>query len=277
MKGTAIMESIATNALVEKQDTDVSEPLNQQERETLTSCEKTIAINIQTFVKVGEALRAIRDARLYRESHKTFEAYCRDRWNYGRAHAHRVISASETVKALSPIGDILPTAETQVRPLLQFDLADRPKVWADVRARIVSSHGRCTTRQVSQAIQELIQYSDDELYRRHRAEIRKQQRERRRQAEEREQRNFSKALLTRRQQEAALPDGDLNQLEEIASKLTNALARNKARYEALEIPDRHIVEQMMTTIEVSIKRLANWVGEQEAEKQGLIDRYLQLT
>jgi hypothetical protein len=130
---------------------------------------------------------------------------------------------------------------------------------------------------VSQAIQELIQYSDDELYRRHRAEIRKQQRERRRQAEEREQRNFSKALLTRRQQEAALPDGDLNQLEEIASKLTNALARNKARYEALEIPDRHIVEQMMTTIEVSIKRLANWVGEQEAEKQGLIDRYLQLT
>lgn len=37
--------------------------------------------DVQTFYEVREALREIRDRKLYRGTHATFEAYCRERWN----------------------------------------------------------------------------------------------------------------------------------------------------------------------------------------------------
>lgn len=37
----------------------------------------------------------IRDNRLYRESHKTFETYCRERWNMSRPGAYQLIETAE--------------------------------------------------------------------------------------------------------------------------------------------------------------------------------------
>ena len=45
-----------------------------------------------TFIEVGKALLAIRDAKLYRKTHKTFEAYCRDRWEMSRPRAYQLIA-----------------------------------------------------------------------------------------------------------------------------------------------------------------------------------------
>lgn len=42
----------------------------------------------------GRALTVIRDARLYRETHATFEAYCRERWQMSRPRAYQLISAA---------------------------------------------------------------------------------------------------------------------------------------------------------------------------------------
>lgn len=43
----------------------------------------------RAFVEAGAALRQLRDKRLYRSTHKNFEEYCRDRFNFQRSHRNR--------------------------------------------------------------------------------------------------------------------------------------------------------------------------------------------
>lgn len=59
----------------------------------------------------------IRDRRLYRETHATFEAYCRERWGWGRDYADRQIDAAFVHDALpTTVGK--PTNEHQARQML---------------------------------------------------------------------------------------------------------------------------------------------------------------
>ncbi len=92
----------------------------------------------RAFYEAGAALRELRDRRLYRSTHKTFEAYCRDRFGYQRAHSYRLIDCSAVVDNLSPIAtpkmspngrQILPTAERQVRPLIPLSPNQQREVW----------------------------------------------------------------------------------------------------------------------------------------------------
>ena len=251
-------------ALIKEQDADITEPLNQQERKSLAACEKTITANIRAFVKVGEALRAIRDGRLYRESYKTFEAYCRDRWDFTRTHGYRLISASETMEVLSPVGGALPTAEAQLRPLLQFELADRPKVWQDVRARLGSATSRGLANQVNEIVQDLIRHSDDELYRQHRKEMNGKKQERLRQAEERHQQRMFDAHGPH---ETSFSDDELGRLGDIAFKLDKAFAQAKVSYGGVAVPDDHAVGHLMMAIDIAIKRLNSWVAGQSEAKE----------
>ena len=54
------------------------------ESDRLALEESTIDRGLKTFVAVGNALAAIRDKRLYRQTHGTFEAYCEQRWNLAK-------------------------------------------------------------------------------------------------------------------------------------------------------------------------------------------------
>lgn len=94
----------------------------------LFELEQTIERGLSTFVEVGEALLEIRDSRLYRESHKTFEDYCQERWGWTRQHANRHIAAARTVEILEPTGSI-PTDERQARELAP--LRDEPEQMAE--------------------------------------------------------------------------------------------------------------------------------------------------
>lgn len=95
---------------------------------TLESCERVIESGLQTFVEVGNALLAIRDERLYKESgFKTFEAYCQERWKFERAHASRLMDGAQVAAILSPIGGHLAN-ERQARALAP--LKDNPAALA---------------------------------------------------------------------------------------------------------------------------------------------------
>lgn len=83
---------------------------------SLEENEAIIERGLATFIEVGNALAEIRDNRLYRESHGTFEGYCRDRWGWNRNYANKVISAADVgtnvpidnegqARALSPLRD----------------------------------------------------------------------------------------------------------------------------------------------------------------------------
>jgi len=97
------------------------------EIQTLADCERVIERGMQTFVEVGEALAVIRDGRLYRETHETFEAYCHERWGFTRTYAHRLVDAAE-VAAMLPNGN-KPENEGQARELRP--LRDKPEAMVE--------------------------------------------------------------------------------------------------------------------------------------------------
>jgi hypothetical protein len=107
---------------------DEHRPAVSDESTQLAACEAVVERGPQTFYEVGTALLDIRDARLYRATHGTFEEYCRERWNISKAYAHRMIAAAEVVGNLSPIGDKA-ASESQIRPLAGLDPEDQRTVW----------------------------------------------------------------------------------------------------------------------------------------------------
>lgn len=129
----------------------MSEPARIGEPSRLADLEGVIERGLSTFVEVGEALLEIRDARLYRLTHGTFEAYCQERWGMTKTHANRTIAAAEVVR-LAPIG-AKPESESVARELVpvmrqdpvslpvvmaaaQERAGDRPITAADVRAEV---------------------------------------------------------------------------------------------------------------------------------------------
>ena len=142
-------------------------PLTNTEATVLADCERVIERGQRVFLDTANALATIRDGRLYRATHDTFEAYCKNRWKIGRNYANKQIAAAKVVKTLGTTVPILPTAETQVRPLLEFDEADQPKVWEKVVRQITSDGGdsqAITARQITDAIEHEISKSEDEPF-----------------------------------------------------------------------------------------------------------------
>lgn len=116
------------------------EPLSAKETKRLASIEAQIERNLQGFVEVGNALAVIRTERLYRGTHGTFDAYVRDRWDFQKSYAYRLIDAAEAVQNLktSPIGDkieVLPASESQARALGKVEPEQQAEVWQQVLDR----------------------------------------------------------------------------------------------------------------------------------------------
>ncbi len=106
--------------------------MTAKEQKRLTRLESLISRNQEHFCETGRALKEIRDNRLYRLAlFDTFEAYTRARWDISRAHAYRLINYCEVIHNLSPIGDVLPANESQVRHLAQLRPMEQRRVWKD--------------------------------------------------------------------------------------------------------------------------------------------------
>jgi len=103
---------------------------------------------MRTVFEVGVALAEIRGARLYRETHPTFEAYLDGRWGMSRSYAYRQIDAARVVELVSPMGDT-PANERQARELVP--LLDEPDVlraaWSEA-----SAGGSPTAEKVKMAV-----------------------------------------------------------------------------------------------------------------------------
>ena len=117
--------------------------LTKPESEKLHECEAVIEAGLDSFVEVGNALLAIRDQKLYRKSHKTFESYVKERWSMSQRHAKRLIHSATVVENLKsgPVGP-LPSSESVVRPLTKVEPEKRVEVLeraADQYAQMMSA------------------------------------------------------------------------------------------------------------------------------------------
>lgn len=108
--------------------TEIAKKLTTSEAEVLADCEETISHGLQTFVEVGTALSLIRDNRLYRADHQTFEAYCQDRWQLSRPRAYELMTAAQVVSGM-PDTD-RPSNARQAVELARVPEPERAEVWA---------------------------------------------------------------------------------------------------------------------------------------------------
>lgn len=104
----------------------------------------------RAFFEAGKALAELRDRKLYRSTHKTFEEYCKQRFGYTRITASYKIAAAtvmdnlltnglqkeeiatdelQTPKMLTNGLQILPNNERQVRPLASLEPEVQREAW----------------------------------------------------------------------------------------------------------------------------------------------------
>lgn len=121
--------------------------------ERLAELESAIARGLTTFVEVGAALAEIRDARLYRETHGTFEDYCRERWQMSRPRAYQLIDAAGVVAGLSTNVDTVPTSESQVRPLTKLEPEKQREAWSQAVA--TAPEGKVTAAHVKATVEKM--------------------------------------------------------------------------------------------------------------------------
>src|SRR5882724_9373947 len=131
--------------------------LSSEERMELAACMGVIEKGMETFLQVGQALMSIRDKRLYRETHNSFEDWCQESYGWTSRRAWQYISAAQTMKNLerpAPDGNLsttfmLPASEAQVRPLVALPPEEQRAAWAEA---VATSPGRLTKRHVEAVV-----------------------------------------------------------------------------------------------------------------------------
>lgn len=106
----------------------MSSTLTSTEVTLLKSYESVIEKGLSTFYEVGSALLQIRDCRLYRTDHKTFEAYCEKKWQIARRTAYQLMEAASVVDDVRH-GAQTPHTERQARPLSSIPREARAEAW----------------------------------------------------------------------------------------------------------------------------------------------------
>ena len=121
----------------------------------------------RSFFEAGKALMELRDRRLYRSTHRTFEQYCKDRFGLSRDTAYLKLSATvvyDNIEKFLPTNGRqipMPTNERQLRDLAKADF--EPHVQADVWQRAVEqANGKVPSGRIVKSIVE--QLKDKPLF-----------------------------------------------------------------------------------------------------------------
>lgn len=123
-----------------------TEQITIAELADLKKYESVIEKGKQSFVEVGSALMNIRDGKLYRKDHKTFEDYCQSRWGFNRHRGSQLISAAIAVQQLPADLVTIVTNEGQARALAKVPRKKRAKV-----IKAAAKNGHVTAASVAKA------------------------------------------------------------------------------------------------------------------------------
>ncbi|MDF5723000.1 MAG: hypothetical protein PUP91_21505 [Rhizonema sp. PD37] len=150
------LEEISTSISVSDIDTvvDVLSELTEDEKADRHRLELKIE---RSFYEAGCALRELQKRRLYRSTHKTFEHYCRDRFNYSRDTAYLKIAAVavyDNIQEFLPTNGRqipMPTSERQLRDLASSKF--EPKVQAAAWLQgVEAANGKIPTGRIIKGI-----------------------------------------------------------------------------------------------------------------------------
>ncbi|MEL6108121.1 MAG: DNA N-6-adenine-methyltransferase [Planctomycetota bacterium] len=111
--------------------------LSRLETERFKQLEGIVDRGLKTFIKVGAALKEIRDNKFYRTTHRSFAAYVEDRFGFKRTYAHNLIESAdavENVQHAEQIANARQAVEVAKAPEeLQSEVVDRAVEIAEER------------------------------------------------------------------------------------------------------------------------------------------------
>jgi len=107
--------------------------LTKREHEELKGLEQEVASGLSEFLRVARALSTIRNKRLFRESHPTFDQYVVERWGRGIGATGSMMTSYHIAEQLVDSGIDLPAQTTQSAMRLLSKLSPleglRASVW----------------------------------------------------------------------------------------------------------------------------------------------------
>jgi len=106
-------------------------PLSEAEIQERDDLENTVQ---QAFLLAGQALKTLREKKLYRETHSSFISYVKERFDFTRRAADYLISACEVIENLKReqivLGiNVLPSNESQCRELARLPIPQQAPAW----------------------------------------------------------------------------------------------------------------------------------------------------
>lgn len=119
--------------------------LDAAETAQLNRFEERIEQGLASFIEVGEALSAIRDRKLYRATHGTFEDYCRVKWGMSASRARQLCGASEVAASVT---NVTLRTESQARELARVPAPQRQQV---VEKAVATTGGKLTAAAIREA------------------------------------------------------------------------------------------------------------------------------
>lgn len=134
-------------------DVEVVQTVTRLERSRFKKLDELVQMHGRLFVHVGQALKEIRDGRLYREQFDTFEDYVAQRCGWTRQHADRLIEGACIAKEIEAenVTPGLRFTEKSIRPLRPLSQTDRAVV-VDVLRRTHPDVQTYTAAHVTSAI-----------------------------------------------------------------------------------------------------------------------------
>ena len=114
-----------------QQSEEANAQLDIAERARLLQLESIVEQGLHTFYEVGKALEEIREQKLYRETHKNFEAYCHEKWGITKRRAYQFIDAAEIMENLCTNVHNSLVKEYQIRPLKGLPPEVQVEIWQE--------------------------------------------------------------------------------------------------------------------------------------------------
>lgn len=119
---------------------------------------RAISKDLPAFIRVGAYLVELKGLEVYKETHKTFEAFIFDQFGFERAQAYRLIDAATVSANLSPIGDIsvLPKTESQYREVAKAPPEKQAEVVKKVAEIAAEQNRKPTAKDYKQVVGEIV-------------------------------------------------------------------------------------------------------------------------
>jgi hypothetical protein len=114
--------------------------------------EDIIRQGMNSFIEVGNALRAIRDEKKYKTEFRTFEEYCRKRWGFSKTYANYQISAAGAASNLTTKVVKPDFSERLIRPIVDLEFDKQKEVWE--KAVETAPDGKLTAKHVAEIAKE---------------------------------------------------------------------------------------------------------------------------